>query len=279
MSRMNGIGTAAKRAGLKTAYGFIYKLRIEKALAYRYDVFSGIIMQCIVMFANAFFWRAIYSGYETVRGAAVSDMLTYTIISSVMAVFLATGVEQRVMKSVEQGTVATDLLKPIPLFAIYFFEELGTITASALLCGLPILVVGSIFIVVPLPADAMHALLFACSFLLSFLINWLFAALFSLLAFVTINMSPLLQIKKHVLRLLSGGIIPIWFFPQWAQNLLRALPFVYIYQLPLELYIGRLSVPDALRQMGLQLFWVLILLIVFFYVQKRTMEKILVQGG
>ena len=269
----------ANIAGHKEAYRFIYQLRIERALTYRYDVFTGIVMQSIVMFANAFFWRAIYSGYETVKGTEVSGMLTYTIISSVMAVLLTTGVEQRVMKSVEQGTVATDLLKPIPLFAIYFFEDLGAITAAAFLCGLPIILIGSLFITVPVPADALHVALFLCSFLLSFLINWLFAALFSLLSFVTINMSPLLQIKKHILRLLSGSIIPIWFFPDWGQHILHALPFVYIYQLPLELYIGHCSILEGIRQMGLQLLWVMILLVIFLYAEKRMQKKILVQGG
>ena len=53
----------------KSAYSFIYKMRIQKALAYRFDVFANIIFQCIVMFATAFFWKAIYSGYDSVQGA------------------------------------------------------------------------------------------------------------------------------------------------------------------------------------------------------------------
>lgn len=74
----------------KSACGFIYKMRIQKALAYRFDVFANIIFQCIAMFATAFFWKAIYSGYDSVQGAGVDDMLTYTVVSAVMSILFAT---------------------------------------------------------------------------------------------------------------------------------------------------------------------------------------------
>ncbi len=83
-----------------SAYKYIYKMRIQKALTYRFDVFSSIIFQCIVMFATTFFWRAIY-----------------------------------------------------------FFEDLGNITSLFFLNVIPIILMGSIFITVPLPANGMYAAL------------------------------------------------------------------------------------------------------------------------
>lgn len=263
----------------KTAYGFIYRMRIQKALAYRFDVFANIIFQCIVMFSTAFFWKAIYSGYDNVEGAGVHDMLTYTVVSAVMSILFTTTVEFKLMESVEKGTVAMDMLKPVPLFSIYFFEDLGNITSLFFINGLPILLIGSLFIGVPLPADRVSAVLFFVSLILSFLINWLFAALFSLLSFVTINMHPLIQVKKHILRLLSGSIIPVWFFPEWAQGILNVLPFVYIYQLPLDLYIGRYTLHTAIPKLTIQLVWLIILSGLFYITEKSMTKKVMVQGG
>lgn len=263
----------------KSAYSFIYKMRIQKALAYRFDVFANIIFQCIAMFATAFFWKAIYSGYDSVQGAGVGDMLTYTVVSAVMSILFVTTVELKLMESVEKGTVAMDMLKPVPLFSIYFFEDLGNITSLIFINGLPILLIGSLFIGVPLPADRVSAALFFVSLIMSFFINWLFAALFSLLSFVTINMSPLIQVKKHILRLLSGSIIPVWFFPEWAQGILGALPFVYIYQLPLDLFIGRYTLQTAIPKLTVQLVWLVILSGAFYAAQKSMTKKVMVQGG
>ena len=265
--------------GFLSAYRFIYKMRIQKSLVYRFDVFANIIFQCIVMFATAFFWKAIYADTRQVQGVSVHDMLTYTILSSVLSVLFTTLVEQRLMESVQKGTVATDMLKPVSLFSIYFFEDLGNVTSLLFVNVVPILLIGCAFITVPLPADTASAILFIISLTFSFFINWLFAALFSLLSFITINMSPLLQVKKHVLRLLSGSMIPIWFFPEWAEVLLSFFPFVYIYQLPLDIYIGKYTKTDLLPRISLQFCWVLLLYAAFRFASRFMQKRVMVQGG
>lgn len=261
------------------AYKYIYTTRIEKSLAYRFDVFAGILFQCIVMFATAFFWKALFAGAASVQGVAVNDMLTYTVISAVMSVFLAPNVEQRVIESVRQGTVAADMLKPIRLFGEYFAEDLGMCTALIFQNALPILAIASLCITVPKPASCGAFLLFLLSFAMSFFINWLLAAIFSMCAFTLMDMSALVQVKRHLIRLLSGSIIPIWFFPGWLANILRFLPFIYIYQLPLELYIGKGSLSAQLPQMGIQAAWLFLLLSAFLILEKKVLRNVLIQGG
>ncbi len=92
-------------------------------------------------------------------------------------------------------------------------------------------------------------------------------------------MSPLIQVKKHILRLLSGSIIPVWFFPEWAQGILGVLPFVYIYQLPLDLYIGRYTLQTAMPKLTIQLVWLVILSGSFYAAEKSMTKKVMVQGG
>ena len=135
------------------AYFFVYKIQIQKTLAYRFDVYSNILGQCIVMFATAFFWKALYAGYDTVKGVALDEMLTYTIISSAMAMLFLIQVENRVSDSVWKGTVATDMVKPINLFGIYLFEDLGHTTSILFQNVVPIILIGSIFSTVPTPAS------------------------------------------------------------------------------------------------------------------------------
>lgn len=261
------------------AYYYIYKTRIQKSLAYRFDVYGNIIMQCIIMFASAFFWRALYVGQTVVQGVDVSSMFTYTIISTAMSVFFMGDIEYRVMRSVEKGTIAVDMLKPVNLYSIFFFEDLGKITALFFQNVIPILLIGCIFITIPKPAGVGAFFLFLLSLSMAFLINWLIAACFSMWAFTAINMDPLLQVKKHLIRLLSGSIIPMWFFPKWLSSVLNCLPFVYIYQLPLDIYIGKEAMSNILPRLGIQALWVVILFTVFMILQKNATRKVMVQGG
>lgn len=261
------------------AYLYVYKMQIQKTLAYRFDVYGNIIMQCIIMFATAFFWKALFVNAEQVQGVNVERMLIYTVISSMMSVLFNVNVESRVIKSVEKGLVAVDMLKPVNLYAIYLFEDLGRITALFFQNMIPIFLIGSICIVIPKPVSMIGFMFFLLSVLMAFCINWLLAACFSMWAFTAIDMDSMLQVKKHLIRLLSGSIIPMWFFPKWLYSLLNVFPFVYIYQLPLDIYIGKVSSVEALPRLGIQFGWVWILFALLCVLQRTVSKKVMVQGG
>ena len=260
-------------------YLYIIKTQIIKSMTYEFNVYGNIIMQTIIMITSAYFWRALYTGRSVVNGVDAGSMQTYIIISSALSVLLITNVERRIGHSVEKGSVATDMMKPISLFGMFLAEDIGSIIALIFQNMLPILLIGSLMIKVPVMADIRNIPMFVISVVESFLINWLIAALFGMMAFTTINNNALIQVKKHLIRLLSGSIIPIWFFPEGVSKLLSALPFVYIYQLPLSIYIGRGSRTKMISQMRIQFIWLVILSALFFYAQSRITRKVMVQGG
>ena len=260
-------------------YLYILKTQIIKSMTYEFNVYGNIIMQTIIMITSAYFWRALYKGRGMVGGVDADSMLTYVVISSALSVLLITNVERRIQMSVIKGTVATDMMKPINIFGSYFAEDIGSITALVFQNMVPILIIGSLMTGIPRMADIRDLPLFILSVLESFLINWLIAALFGMIAFTTVNIDALIQVKKHLLRLLSGSIIPIWFFPAGVSRVLESLPFVYIYQLPLSIYIGRGDRAQHLAQMRIQLLWLVILAGVFYFVQNRVTRKVMVQGG
>ena len=260
-------------------YFYVVKTQIIKSMTYEFNVYGNIVMQTIIMITSAYFWKALYKGQGMVGGVDADSMLTYVVLSSMLSVLLITNVERRIQMSVGKGTIATDMMKPINIFGVYFAEDIGSIAALIFQNMLPILLIGSLMIRIPRMADIRDLPLFVISVAESFLINWLIAALFGMIAFTAVNIDALIQVKKHLLRLLSGSIIPIWFFPPAAARVLGALPFVYIYQLPLSIYIGRGDRAQQLSQMRIQFLWLMILACIFFFVQNKVTRKVMVQGG
>ncbi len=260
-------------------YLYIIKTQIIKSMTYEFNVYGNIVMQTIIMITSAYFWKALYRQHSSAGGVDAESMLTYVILSSVLSVLLITNVERRIEQSVGKGTVATDMMKPVNLFGVYFAEDIGSIIALVFQNMLPILLIGSLMIKVPVMADLRDLPLFVVTVVQSFLINWLIAALFGMIAFTAVNIDALIQVKKHLLRLLSGSIIPIWFFPAGVAKVLSSLPFVYIYQLPLSIYIGKGDRIEQLAQMRIQSVWLLVLAGVFIFAQKQITRKVMVQGG
>ena len=141
-------------------YLFVYKTQIIRSFTYKYDVYGNIIMQTIIMITSAFFWRALYefdiskpNSDVMVNGVRLEDMLTYIIMSSVLSVLLSTNVERRIESSVRNGSISTDMMKPLNIFGIYLSEDLGRITALIFQNILPILIIGRLFIKVPAMSD------------------------------------------------------------------------------------------------------------------------------
>ena len=261
------------------AYLFVAKIKIQTALSYRFDIISTIFVQCIVMFAISYFWIAAYGGDDSVLEVSKKSMLTYTTISILMGNMLTMNVQHRIVDNIRSGNVALDMLKPINIYVSYLAEDIGEFVISVFQKVIPLFVISTIMFGLPKPASAGNFLLFLISFVFAYLINWLLAALLGLCAFQTISMGPMMAVKGYIIKLLSGSIIPLWFFPHEMQVVLELLPFVSIYQLPLGIYIGKYTMNEILWKMGLQFVWTVILLVVFNSVQKKMADRVLIQGG
>lgn len=260
-------------------YLYVCKTRIMRSFTYKFEVYGNILMQTIIMITTAFFWRALFGSQTFTNGITADSMMTYTVMSSVLSVLFMTGVERRIQQSVEKGSIAIDLMRPVNVFGVFLAEDIGSLTALMIQNLLPILLIGSLFIKVPKIVSASAIPQFALSLAMSMAINWLFAAIFGMWAFTAISMDALFQVKKHLVRLLSGSIIPIWFFPKWLSNILNVLPFVYIYQLPLDIYIGSATKEEISSRMVIQFGWLLALLALFYVLSQKVLHKVMVQGG
>ena len=260
-------------------YKQIIKTGIIRSITYKFQVYSNILMQAIIMACAACFWKALFKNADSMKGVSVETMLTYTVISSVIAIILSSDVERRIMQSVVKGTVANDFIRPIDPFSIYFAEDIATLISLLFQNVLPIVIIGSLIVGVPVPASGTSFLLFLLSIVMAFFINWFISVLFGMMSFTAIQMDAIFQVKKHLIRLLSGAIIPIWFFPDWLNKILSVLPFAYLYQLPLDIYIGKSTETEIIRGLSVQFLWLVILLSAFLYFERRVYKKVLVQGG
>lgn len=261
------------------AYIYVAKMRLQTMMAYRMDTWTFMIMQCLIMAAMGFFWRAVYGGAEASHGVTGDMMVTYTVISQLMSSLYYMGVEDRISDAVKSGSIATDMIKPVNLFSLYFAEDMGSILFNLVFNTIPMFVVALLIFGLPAPASAAHFGLFFASFVLGYAINWVFSATFAMMAFTAIDLGPVFSIKYHFVNMLSGSVVPLWFFPEWLRNAMYCLPFVYMYQEPLSMYIGKYTPAECLAKLGIQAAWLAGLLVIFAFAQNRATRRVMVQGG
>lgn len=255
------------------------KIKLLLAFNYKYEFFIGLISKIILLFASAFFWKAAYNGLDTISMVDERQMLIYTVISIIMNGVFSVTIEGNIRSRVRMGNVAVDFIKPVNIFAMYFSEDVGLMVTSIIQSAVPVFICSLLFIVAPFPSSALNLLLFLISSAVSFMILWLISAVFGLLYFWFIDLGPLGGIKNYLIQILSGSFIPIWFFPKGLQTFLKYLPFTYIYQHPIGIYIGRTPLNEAVSGIVIQVIWAAAFLLLFDRMRKNIEGNILVQGG
>lgn len=84
-------------------------------------------------------------------------------------------------------------------------------------------------------------LIYFLSIILGVFINFYFSYIFGLLSFKITNMWGLSQIMGAIINLLSGMLIPISFFPLWAQKIVNFFPFSSTIYTPSMIFLGKIN--------------------------------------
>lgn len=261
------------------AYWYIMKSRILMIMAYRFQVISTVLCHIVILFSSVFFWKAAY-GLEVVQnGTSLEQMVDYTVLSNLLAVLYTTYVEQNIRQNVRQGNVAVDFIKPINIMGSYFAADVGMMMGNFLFRFIPMYLFSGLIFGFTLPVSLPALLLFLASTFLGFIILWCICGVFGLFYFWVIQLGHIGGAKDYLIRFLSGSFVPIWFFPEKVQAVLNFLPFVHIYQTPISIYIGKVSIAEALFPLGIQFFWAIIMVICLTQFQKVAFRKVVVQGG
>jgi ABC-2 type transport system permease protein len=262
------------------AYWYITKMRILTNLAYRFEVFTSIGSNFIVMVASVFLWKAAFgNGAGQHYEIQLNALIIYSVVSILLSSLFVCRVQDTIYSKIREGVIVTDFYRPIPLLASYLADDLGSMLSSFINKVLPLFILASLFFGMPLPHSFIDFLLFIPSSVLSYAILWLLSALVGLVAFWVMELGNMGMVKDSIVRVLSGSIVPLWFFPEPVQMISKFLPFQYTYQTPLGIYIGETTWQEGLLAMFIQIIWILIFVLVLTITWKHAKTKTLIQGG
>ncbi|MCH1623998.1 ABC-2 family transporter protein [Fredinandcohnia sp. SECRCQ15] len=130
-----------------------------------------------------------------------------------------------------------------------------------------------------MPSSWLTWVLFIISGFLGLLIRYCIELTFGLFTFWLIETGGIEDIFYFSLSLLSGSVIPLWFFPGWLQTIATYLPFQGIYFIPNAIFIEEISGYSVLTSLLIQLFWVIVSYLILRFVWYKASSKVIVQGG
>lgn len=227
-------------------------------------------------------WSAVFANTGKAGGLTLKQTLTYALMALLMARirWSARAFPQRdsVAVSVREGTIAYWFMRPISPARFYMWRQVGDMVygaAWALLGYAAILAAG----VIEPPRGVRGVLVFTVSLVLGQIVLYYLGAIVDVSMFWMLSNNGLARMYYFIQDLLSGVFVPLPFMPGWLLLVATWLPFSSGINVPLSLYVGRIPLSNAPRQLLLQLFWCLVLAVLTRMLWLRASRRVTVQGG
>ncbi len=273
-----GAERGQRRLLLEAYFDFI-RIRFLTMLAYRLNYYTGILIYSLNIGVNYFTWKAIYGQGESLGGFTAAQMTTYVAVSWMARAFYFNNLDREISTDIRDGSIAIQFIRPYNYVFAKMMQGFGEGMFRFLLFMIPGMALAMLLFPVQLPHDPAAWAGFLVMLFFSFLINSQINIITGLLAFFVENNEGLMRMKRVVVDLFSGLIIPISLFPGWLSSILKLLPFQAITYLPGSVFTGRVQGVGIWNVFGIQIIWFVILLIPLFWLYRAARQRLFVQGG
>ena len=253
------------------------KKAFSREATYRMEVFTNVGSLIVRLYLMRAVWTALYAQNAAPAGVPLHAILTYTTVALLMSLILEIDGTRMIRDKIREGTIATDLMKPISLPLYFFSDGVGQTLLHALLI-VPALAVALLLVRVDVPSPGV-LFAFAASFLLGYGVNFLLNFLMNAVAFWTLETFAIQLMVRWVSDLLSGQVVPLIFFPGFLQKIVLALPFAAIYSTPLLIYLGTIQPRDYPAAFAAQLAWLAGFSLIASFVWRAAQQRVVLQGG
>ncbi len=253
------------------------KKAFSREATYRMEVFTNVGSLIVRLYLMRAVWTALYAQNVAPAGVPLHAILTYTTVALLMSLVLEIDGTRMIREKIREGTIATDLMKPISLPLYFFSDGVGQTLLHALMI-VPALAFALLLVHVDVPPPGVLAA-FAVSFLLGYCVNFLLNFLMNSVAFWTLETFAIQLMVRWVSDLLSGQVVPLIFFPGLLQRIVLALPFAAIYSTPLLIYLGTIPPSGYAAAFAAQLAWFAGFALLATVVWRAAQQRVVLQGG
>lgn len=248
---------------------------------YRFNTVFDIISKLVILIVQIAIWAYLLANKSVSSSIGVismNDMITYSIISSFIWLFITTDVISRMHNLIKSGDISMLLIRPFSLFLYVFCESFGSYLYRIVFQLLPMVLVILPFYRIQLPKYDIF-ILFIVSLFNGVLINFIITYILGIVGFWIISVNNLSMLLNSLVRLLSGMIVPLWFFPRQLLVIADLLPFKGMFYYPISIFLNKMNYHEIVLSLANQIFWLVVLFIFQKFLYQRAIHKLVIQGG
>ncbi|MFI0741651.1 ABC transporter permease [Streptomyces sp. NPDC021100] len=249
---------------------------------YRMATAAGVFTNTVFGFILAYTFIALWDERPHLGGYDRGQALTFVWVGQALLAavsLLGGGFEQELQARIRNGDIAIDLYRPADLQLWWLAADLGRAAFQLLGRGVVPLTAGALCFELTLPRDPLRWLLFLCAVTLAVVVGFALRFLLALCAFWLLDGDGVIMIGQLLCLFFSGTLLPLTVFPGAFADVAQALPWSAVFQVPVDVLIGRYAGTGLAGALGFQAGWAAVLLALGRLTQARATRKAVVQGG
>lgn len=238
-------------------YFILFRLGVADAFATPGSVFYWVLVDVISVGVMPFLWIAVVKARgEPIHGFGVAELITYFIGSGLIWQVVVSYPFSRLIVDIQRGDLAHDLVRPLPYITKILFMQMGH-RVPRLMISLPflfaVLIAFRRFIL--FPENPIHVLMLFISCVVAYVLIYLMHFLVGMVTFWFEEANGVVDAFILIFLLFSGDFAPLSFFPEWLFRIASFLPFQYILNFPLQIYLGHINVQQFFTNISAALLW------------------------
>lgn len=252
----------------------ILRISLEERLVYRGDFALGTLMRFLPMITQIFLWGAVFSGLRAVTegkqeiaGYSYHDFIAYYLLTTISRAFssmpqLASGIA----RDIREGTIKKYLIQPIDMLGFLLLYRIAHKLVYYAVAACPFALVFYLLRgFFPGWPDGFTLACFFASLIMAFLLGFFLEATIGMVGFWFLEVSSLLFVYMLFNFFFSGHMFPIDMLPGIWGDLVKMIPLHYLAYFPAAVFLGKITGPELIWGLWVQLGWV-----VFFIIASRV---------
>ena len=227
-----------------TKYLQVARITWKSMLAYQADTWLGAALSGVRVLLSFLLWSAVFAGRSEVGGYTLPMMITYALLSAMLARLQhQDALAWQLASEIKAGVFSKYLVHPISVVQYFLSAGLGRWSYLLIINAVALIVWGGIFshwLVLPASPEAWWiVLLIPLGAVCMLLLNHLVASL----SLKYLDVTGLMIIKNTLIEFFSGAFIPLQLLPALITGLLKFTPFYYVVYYPASLFINQQAEP------------------------------------
>lgn len=262
-------------------FSSILKLNIKQQFQYRTAAFSGVLTQLFFGFMQIALFKAFLSTGQT--DFTVSQMMSYIWLQQIFFALFKywDPCKAEISEKIMNGDIAYQLIRPMDLYNYWYQTVFSKSLGQVMTRGIPLIIITMLVpaIGLSLPTSPLNFLLFVVSATIGAFLVTAIIMVGYVITLYTMSSNGVFSFLVAIATFLAGQVVPIPMLPEFIQKIFNFFPFRYVSDLPFRIYVGNITGTDALIQIGIQLIWLVGIVLISKIIMKRKINKIVVQGG